>query len=133
MRKELILGVVALAALAGRTPAQTASTILGGPSPRNVTLRPIDVSRTSVPMPAIAAVQNNRFNFTTMFSKLFVPSAQKVRGVSPLPSPSSFPSYKDFMLVGTPPYPIGTRTASPIQPMAPIVPNTRTPVGPGSN
>lgn len=123
MRKEMILGVVAVAALAARAPAQSqAATILGGASPLNVQFQQVDTSRTTVPTPGLAATQGNRFNFSAIFNKLIVPSAQKVRGVSPLPSPSSFPKYQDFKLVGTPPFPLAPRGGSPIQPVAPVVP-----------
>ncbi|MFO0810152.1 MAG: hypothetical protein U0746_16145 [Gemmataceae bacterium] len=132
MRKELILGIVVLAALAGRAPAQSsASTILGGASPQNLVNKPIDVSNVVVPTPAISA-QQNRFNFSSLFSKLFLPGAQKVRGVSPLPSPSSFPTYKNYQMVGTPPFQLGGTKSNPIQPAMPVIPGTKSPVGPGS-
>lgn len=123
MRKEMLFGVVALAALTGRTPAQSqASTILGGANPQNLQQQQVDTSRTVAPVPGRAATLGNRFNFSAIFNKLIVPSAQKVRGVSPLPSPNSFPKYQDFKLVGTPPFPLAPRNTSPIQPMAPFVP-----------
>ena len=76
----------------------------------------------------------NRFNFTALFSKLIVPNYPPTFGVSPLPAPSSFPTYPNFRMVGKPPYQLGNPNAArnPIQPVAPVIPNVSTPVGPGS-
>src|SRR5262245_2923766 len=133
----LVWAVTACCAIgvAGSARAQTgsASTILGGPPPSAIQFRQIDLTNVVTPSTAISA-QQNRFNFSALFSKLSTPSYPVKNGVSPLPSPSMFPSFPSFKMVGTPPYQLGNPKAAknPFQPVPPLIPNTKTPVGPGS-
>jgi hypothetical protein len=109
------------------------STALGGPPPSAIVQKPVDLSHVMAPTPGIAA-QQNRFNFTALFSKLSIPSFPVKRGVSALPSPSSFPTYPNYKMVGQPPYQLGDPRAAtrPFQPVLPIINNPTPPVGPGS-
>jgi hypothetical protein len=127
-------GLCAVWAAAPARAQSSASTILGGASPTSLVFKPIDMSTAVMSAPAIQA-QQGRFNFSTIFNKLSLPSPTKIRGTSALPSPSSFPTYPDFKMVGKPPYQLGDPKAAkhPIQPVLPIIPNSSTPVGPGSN
>lgn len=136
--RSSILGLAALAflALPQSAAAQSgASTILGGVSPKSIVQKPIDTSKVIVPSPAISA-QQNRFNFTSLFSKLSVPDFPIKRGISPQPIPSTFPStkYNPFKMVGTPPMLIGDpkKSAQPINVPTPYIPSFKTNVGPGS-
>jgi hypothetical protein len=83
------------------------SQIFGNVNPNDIKFTPIDTNNAlRIPIPSQQngfSLKNffNRFSLTNMFSKPKV-------GVSPFPSPSSFPS---------------TYYQSPIQPMAPFYPN----------
>jgi hypothetical protein len=127
--------VVCAAWAAGPAHAQmgSASTILGGPPPSAIVQRPIDMSHVIAPTTGMSA-QQSRFNFSSIFSKLVMPTYPIKRGISPLPPPSAFPTFPDFKMVGKPPYQLGDQRAAknPFQPLPPIIPNTKTPVGPGS-
>lgn len=128
--------VVALLGLARPAMAQVSpSTILGGVPPGAIQMKAIDTSRVVAPSPAISA-QQNRFNFTTLFSKMSMPSFPSKRGLSPQPVPSSFPSsnYSPFKMVGRPPVMLGDpkKSARPMTVPTPIIPSASTPVGPGS-
>ena len=134
------LGVWAVAAVcaagavgSARAQSLSPSTILGGPPPSAIVQKPIDMKNVIAPSPAITA-QQSRFNFSAIFNKLIMPGGPTKQGVSPYPNPSKYPSYKDFKMVGTPPYQLGDPKAAkhPFQPAMPIIPNTTTPVGPGS-
>ena len=136
-------GVVCLfTAATANAQQQQASSFLTGVPPGAITNtlggKPFDLSKANAARPGQQALQS-RFNFSTLFNKLAVPSFPGKRGVSALPAPSSFPSttYQNGRLVGTPPYPLswmfGNNRPSPIAPM-PIIPNPgQTPVGPGSS
>jgi hypothetical protein len=135
--REWVLAGVALVGMGGAASAQQpASSFFSGIPATQVKNIPLDTTRAVIQHPAQAALTSNRFDFTTIFSKLSVPSFPTLHGVSPFPSPSSFPStkYQNGKLVGTPPFPIKYMFGdkSPITPVAPIVPNNSTPVGPGS-
>ena len=108
-----------LALTAARGTAQGLGTpVLPGVSGATLVQQPIDLSKAVIAAPAQTATVGNRFNFSALFSKFPVPTWPITRGVSNLPAPSQIP---------------GWNYASPIQPRLPIIPNTRTPVGPGSN
>jgi hypothetical protein len=128
-----VAGVCALWA-ASPARAQTASTILGGPSPSQLTFRPVDLSNVIAPAPGIAAAQS-RFSFAGLFSKLPIPGYPPTLGSSPLPSPGSFPStkYPNYKMVGQPPFLLGKPMPNTFIPPVPIVPSLRSPAGPGSN
>jgi hypothetical protein len=126
--------VVCAVGVVSSAQAQGLSTTpLGGVPPSAIVNKPIDMSRVIAPMPALPA-QQNRFNFSAIFNKRILPAFPSKRGVSPLPSPSTFPKYQDFKIVGAPPRFIGDpkMTSSPFKPVMPIIPSTKTPVGPGS-
>jgi hypothetical protein len=137
------LGVYTAAVLcaawaAGPAHAQTGTsftTALGGPPPSAIMQKPIDMTNVIAPSPALGA-QQSRFNFGALFNKLAVPSFPVVGGTSALPAPSTFPStsYTPFKMVGKPPYQLGDPRAAkyPFQPVLPIIPNNKPPVGPGS-
>jgi len=110
------------AALAAPARAQSgASTILGGPPPSAIQFKAIDTSKLVV-APAMSA-QQGRFNFGTLLRKMTFTSSPGTRGMSPLPSPSSFPTYQSGKMVGAPPYQLGDSRAAkfPIQPVMPIL------------
>jgi len=120
MRYGVWAGIVVYATLAaGPARAQTA---LGGPAPSAITFQPIDMSNKVVnaPMPT----QQSRFNFFNMFRRFSIPGRQTT-GVSPLPSPSSFPTYRNGKMVGTPPTMIGGPNGS-NSPFQPVQPTTMT-------
>lgn len=120
MRGSIVaVACLVLALTAGRGAAQGLGTpVLGGASPSSLIFKPIDLTSAVVAAPGQTATLTNRFNFSALFSKLPVPSWPVTRGVSNLPSPSQIP---------------GWNYASPIKPVLPIIPSTRTAVGPGSN
>jgi hypothetical protein len=124
----------ALAAGPARAQINSPATILGGPSPSSLVFQPIDTSSAIKSAPGLQAMQN-RFNFNSIFNKFTLPSFPLVSGTSALPSPSSYPKYPDFKYVGKPPYQLGDPKAArnAFQPIVPIIPSTKTPVGPGSN
>ena len=108
-----------LALTAGGGAAQGLGTpVLPGVSAANLIQKPIDLTTAVIAAPAQTAIVTNRFNFSALFNKLTIPSWPPTRGVSNLPSPSQVP---------------GWNYASPIQPVLPIIPSTKTVVGPGSN
>jgi hypothetical protein len=74
--------------------------------------------------------QQMRFNFSTLLRKLTFTGSPTTRGISPLPSPSSFPTYSSGKMVGTPPFQLGDPKAAkhPIQPVLPIM-DAKTPGG----
>jgi hypothetical protein len=114
MRYGVWAAMVLCATLAaGPARAQTA---LGGVDPATMKFQPIDMKNVVVaaPMPT----QQNRFNFFNMFRRMTVPGSRQT-GVSPLPSPSSFPSYSSGKMVGTPPFQIGDPKAAKFQPVPP--------------
>jgi hypothetical protein len=115
--------------------AQSPATILGGVPPSAIQTKPIDTRNVIAPTPAISA-QQNRFNFSALFTKLAVPSYPIQRGMSPQPIPSSFPSmsYNPFKMVGKPPFLLGDpkKSAQPINVPTPFIPTVKSPVGPGS-
>jgi hypothetical protein len=128
MRKGVWAAVVLCAAAAGQARAQSgASTILGGPAPSEMKMVPIDMSNLVV-APTLTA-QTQRFNFSTLLRKLTFTGSPTTTGVSPLPSPSSFPTYPNGKMVGAPPYKLGDPRAAkfPFQPVPPIL--NPTPVG----
>ncbi len=132
-----VWAVAGLCALCASAPANAQSTSFAsilGPPPSAIVQKPLDMSNVIAPAPALAA-QQNRFSFAALFNKLSIPGFPTRQGVSPFPAPSTFPSYPDFKLVGKPPYQLGDPKAakSRFQPPVPLVPNTKTPVGPGSN
>jgi hypothetical protein len=122
------IGICALAALgaavaAGPVRAQSgASTILGGPPPSAIRQVPVDTTRLVV-APTLASSQNT-FSFVSLFRRITIPGASSTRGISPLPSPGSFPSYRSGRMVGTPPYQLGDPKAAkhPFQPVLPVLP-----------
>jgi hypothetical protein len=123
--------------MASAAPAQQpASSFFTGIPAAQIKNVPLDTSRALIQHPAQAARTGNRFNFTALFNKLTIPGYPPKRGVSPLPPPSAFPTYPNFKLVGTPPYPMtymfGRSNPSPIYPVPPVIPNQQAPVGPGS-
>jgi hypothetical protein len=135
--REWVVAGVALAGLGGAASAQQpASSFFTGVPATQINNIPLDTSKAVIQKPAQAALINNRFDFSALFSKLTVPSFPTLFGSSPFPAPSAFPStkYQSGRLVGTPPYPIKYMFGdkSPITPVAPFVPSTTTPVGPGS-
>lgn len=128
--------VVAVLGLARPAMAQVSpATILGGVPPSAIQQKAIDTSRVIAPTPALSA-QQNRFNFTSLFSKMSMPSYPSKRGLSPQPIPSSFPSsnYNPFKMVGRPPVLLGDprKSAMPMNVPTPVIPSMGTPVGPGS-
>ena len=135
--REWVLAGAALVGLGGAASAQQASSsFFSGIPATQVKNVPLDMSTAVVQHPAQSALTSNRFDFSALFSKLTVPSFPTLRGYSPFPAPSSFPStkYQNGKLVGTPPFPIRYMFGdkSPIQPVAPFTPSAKTPVGPGS-
>jgi hypothetical protein len=123
MRIGVWAAVALCAAAAGEARAQSgASTILGGAPPSSITFKPIDMSNLIV-APAMSA-QQTHFNFSTVLRKLTFTNGPTTLGVSPLPSPSSFPStrFPTAKMVGTPPQLIGNPnlSKSPFQPVMPI-------------
>jgi hypothetical protein len=123
MRIGVWAAVALCAAAAGQARAQSgASTILGGPPPSAITFKPIDMSNL-VATPAMSA-QQTRFNFSAILRKLTFTGSPTTLGVSPLPSPGSFPSTKfpSAKMVGTPPQLIGNPnlSKSPFQPVMPV-------------
>jgi hypothetical protein len=130
-----VLGLVGFLGLTGVANAQTSpSTVLGGISPANLIMKPIDTSAALAPNPGLPA-QQNRFNFSQIFRRLS-PTFPSQRGMSALPIPSTFPSssYNPFKMVGSPPQLLGDpkKTAMPISVPIPFTPTVKTPVGPGS-
>jgi len=118
---------------------QRASTFLSGVRSQDVRNVPLDTSKAIAQQPGQSARFTNRFDFSALFSRksgtLYTPK----QGISPLPPPSSFPStkYENYKMVGQPPFLIrwmfgDKNNQSPIQPVAPIIPGQKTPVGPGS-
>lgn len=134
------LATFALLALANMSSAQQqASSFFTGVRAQEVRNVPLDTSKTVANKPAQSALFTNRFNFSALFSRnpgtLYTPK----QGVSPLPAPSSFPStkYQNFKMVGQPPFLLqwmfgNKNNQAPLQPVAPIIPNQPSPVGPGS-
>jgi hypothetical protein len=112
--------VVVGVAIAAPARAQNFSTALGGPPPSAMQFKPVDMSNLIV-APAMPA-QQGRFNFSTMIRKL-TSFGTPTRGVSPLPSPSSFPTYQSWKMIGTPPYQLGDPKAAkhPFTPVMPIL------------
>jgi hypothetical protein len=92
---------------------------------------PIDMSNLVV-APSMTTTQS-RFSFAGIFRRLTTPGAQPLQGVSPLPSPSSFPTYPNATMVGTPPYQLGNPAAArfPFLPVIPIL-NPIKPITPGA-
>lgn len=137
MRKGMaVFGLIAAWTWGAPAWAQSgASTILGGVAPANLVQKPINMKSVIAPTPAQSA-QQNRFNFTALFSKLSMPSYPIKRGLSAQPLPSTFPStsYNPFKMLGKPPILIGDpgTTAMPINVPTPFIPSVKTPVGPGS-
>ena len=123
MRIGVWAGVL-VAAVAAAAPARAQNnpfaTALGGPPPSAMQFRPIDM--TNVVVAPQMPTQQNRFNFSSIFRKLTF-SASPNRGVSQLPSPSSFPTYQNGKMVGAPPYQLGDPKAAkhPFQPVLPIL------------
>jgi hypothetical protein len=129
-----VWAAVTIWAIAATNPAHAQSSLnnpLGGPSPANIQFKPIDMS-TVVATPSLAT-QNNTFSFSNLFHRLTVPGAKPLQGVSPLPSPSSFPTYPNAQMVGTPPYQLGNPAAArfPFLPVIPIL-NPIKPITPGN-
>jgi hypothetical protein len=122
-----LAGVAALALAGGSSAQQPASSFFTGVPASQIRNVQVDTSKALVGRPAQSALTSNRFDFTALFSRRIVPEFPTKRGVSPLPSPSSFPStkYQPFKLVGTPPYPLaymfGGSNSSPLQPVPPTV------------
>ncbi|MBX7102682.1 MAG: hypothetical protein K1X57_01280 [Gemmataceae bacterium] len=136
--RKWILAVATLGGLSGFAPAQqSASSFFTGVSATQIRNTPLDTSKAIAQKPGQSALTSNRFDFTYLFNKLTIPTYPPKKGISPLPPPSSFPSthYENFKTVGKPPFPLKYMfgNKSPIQPVAPFIPNTSTPVGPGSN
>jgi hypothetical protein len=124
MRKHVWLAVALCAAGAGQARAQSgASTILGGPAPSDITFKPIDTSNLVV-APTMSAT-TSRFSFGNLLRRLSFTGGPTVKGVSPLPAPSSFPStrFPSAKMVGAPPSLIGdpNLSKSPFQPVMPIM------------
>jgi hypothetical protein len=69
------------------------------------------------------SAQTQRFNFSTLLRRLTFTGSPTTKGVSPLPSPSSFPTYPNGKMVGAPPYQLGDPKAAkhPFQPTMPIM------------
>lgn len=139
--RKFYWAAAALMALGGTGVAnaqQQASSFLSGVSASQIKNVPLDTSKAIGQRPGDAALTGNRFNLGALFSRkpntLYTPK----QGISPLPPPSSFPSthYQNFKMVGQPPFLLrwmfGNGQQSPIQPVAPIIPSEKTPVGPGS-
>jgi hypothetical protein len=123
MRNGVWAAVALCAAAAGQARAQSgASTILGGAAPSSLTFKPIDMSNMVV-APGMSA-QQTHFNFSSILRKLSFSNGPPTLGVSPLPSPGSFPSTKfpSAKMVGAPPQLIGDpkRSQNPFQPVMPI-------------
>lgn len=136
--RALILAAVGLVGSSmAATAQQPASSFFTGIPAGQIRNTPVDTSKAIIQKPGQSALTNNRFDFSRIWSRMQIPSFPPKTGVSPLPPPSSFPSthYENFKTVGTPPFPIKYMfgNKSPIQPVAPFIPDTRTPVGPGSN
>ena len=67
------------------------------------------------------ATRTNTFTFSNFMHKFSLPGFPAINGVSPLPGPSSFPTYPSAKMIGTPPTLIGDpKSASPFQPVKPI-------------
>jgi hypothetical protein len=117
-----IAAAVGLAAVAAPARAQSQASSLFGVSPSSIVQKPIDMSTVvSAAMPA----QPNRFSFSSIIRKLSFSSGKPTVGVSPLPPPSSFPTFPSAKLVGTPPTLIGDPKASK-SPFQPVQPTTMT-------
>jgi len=137
LRKSVLVAAAALGLAESAGAQQQASSFFTGVPATQVRSVPLDTSRALIQHPAQSALTSNRFNFSALFRKTAPAGYPPTRGVSPLPSPSSFPStkYKNGRLVGTPPYPLAWMFGNgqkPLTPVAPIVPGQAAPVGPGS-
>ena|SRR5438105_15773284 len=135
MRAKLYAAaLLGLAGLTGPAAAQSSSpsSILSGVTPSSIVNKPIDTGNAIVP-PRAVTIGQSKFTFSSLFSKLPVPGAQRVQGVSPLPAPSSFPSFNPFKMVGAPPRLIGDpkTAAMPIAVPVPYTPTTNVPFGVG--
>jgi hypothetical protein len=114
MRYSFWAGIVVCAVLSAGTAR--AQTLLGGPAPSALTFQPIDMK--NVVVAAQMPTQQSKFNFANMFRRMTIPGLRQT-GVSPLPSPSSFPTYANGKMVGTPPFQIGDPKAAKFQPVPP--------------
>jgi hypothetical protein len=131
------IGVCAAAALGvamatGSARAQSSfATVLGGPPTSAIQNKPIDMSNLVV-APNMATNQSN-FSFSSIFRHLSITGAKPIQGVSALPKPSSFPTYPNGQMVGTPPYQLGAPAAArfPFLPVIPIL-NPVKPITPGN-
>jgi hypothetical protein len=122
MRNGVWAVIVLCAVAASQARAQSgASTILGGPPPGDIQFKPIDMGNLVVAPSMTGTTQ--RFNFSSLLRKLTFTGSPTTTGISPLPSPSSFPTYPNAKLVGTPPYQLGDPRAAkyPFKPVPPIL------------
>ncbi len=133
MRIGICAGAALCMALACRSArAQSGgSTVLGGAAPTALQFKPIDMTNVVV-APSLTTSQNP-FSFGNIFRRLTIPGGTPLQGVSALPSPSSFPTYTNARMVGTPPYQIGNPMAArfPFLPVIPIL-NPVKPITPGN-
>jgi hypothetical protein len=123
------VAVLGIAVLAAPARAQNSfATVLGGPPPSAIQNKPIDMSNMVV-APSMSTSRSN-FSFSSIFRHLSITGAKPVQGVSALPSPSSFPTYPNARMVGTPPYQLGNPMAArfPFLPVMPIL-NPVRPIG----
>ena len=137
--RPCLLTAAAVMLLSGTAHAQqSASSFLSGIPADQIKNKPLDLSKAIYGAPAQSALTGNRFDFSALFSKKIIPSATPVRGISPLPPASSFPStkYPSGRMVGNPPYLLnwmfGGSNGNAIQPVKPFTATSRTAVGPGS-
>ena len=114
---------------------QQASSFFTGVPASQVANVPVDTSNAIGTTHGFAAM-TNRFNFTSLFSRSIIPSAQPIIGSSNLPSPSSSPSakYTPNQMVTQPPFLIKWMFGPSNKPPQAAMPYTPTngvlPVGP---
>src|SRR5207237_4869632 len=85
MREWVLAGAVAVAWASAADAQQPASSFFTGIPAGEIRNVPLDTTKAVYQHPAQAALTSNRFDFTTLFNKLTVPSFPTKRGISPLP------------------------------------------------
>jgi hypothetical protein len=101
--------VVVAGTARAQAPANQFVTALGGPSPSALQFKPIDMKNLVVAPPNPS---QSGFSMASMFRRLPFTGRTSQFGVSNLPAPSSFPTYPNGKMVGTPPYQLGDPKAS---------------------